>query len=106
MSSPPENIALVKPRLLKGMQDSGWQLALARRRMAARVEKVCRSFGFLPYDTPALEAREALLGPAPTAEQLRSIFSFENQDDEQVGLRFDLTVPLARAVSQSSQGEL
>jgi histidyl-tRNA synthetase len=98
--------ALVKPRLLKGLQDSSWQLALARRRMVERVEGVCRRFGFLPFDTPALEARDALLGPQPTREQLRGIFTFENQDDEVVGMRFDLTVPLARAVSQYTQGEL
>jgi histidyl-tRNA synthetase len=106
MAETPNTDPLVKPRLLKGMQDSSWQLALARRRMAQRVETVCRRFGFLPFDTPALESRDALLGPEPTREQLRNIFSFENQDEELVGMRFDLTVPLARAVSQYSQGEL
>src|SRR5690348_9730390 len=89
----------VSPRLLKGMQDSWPQLALARRRMVARIETVCRRFGFLPFDTPAMEARDALLGPAPSREQIGGIFTFINQDDEVLGLRFDLTVPLARVVS-------
>jgi histidyl-tRNA synthetase len=94
---------LVKAKLLKGMQDSWPELAYARRRMVVRIEEVCRRFGFLPLDTPALESRDALLGLDPSPEQLRSIFTFVNQDEEEVGLRFDLTVPLARVVSSYQQ---
>ncbi len=97
---------LVKARLLKGMQDGLPELTLARRVMLRRVEEVCRRFGFLPFDTPALELRDALLGPGPSAEQQRNIFCFSNQDEEEVGLRFDLTVPLARVVSTYTQGEI
>ncbi|MCB1216165.1 histidine--tRNA ligase [bacterium] len=93
----------VKPRLLKGMQDSWPELARARREMLSEIEAVCRNFGFLPLDTPIMEAREALLGPEPSAEQLASIFHFENQDKEQVGLRYDLTVPLSRLFCQNFQ---
>ena len=89
----------VKPRLLKGMQDGWPELASARRRMIAQIESVCQQFGFLPFDSPAMEALDALLGPEPTPEQLMGVFHFVNHDDEAVGLRYDLTVPLARIVS-------
>ncbi|MCB1219459.1 MAG: histidine--tRNA ligase [Planctomycetales bacterium] len=93
----------VKARLLKGMQDSWPELARARREMLSEIEAVCRTFGFLPLDTPVMEAREALLGAEPSAEQLANIFHFENQDKEQVGLRYDLTVPLSRLFCQNFQ---
>src|SRR4030042_1236856 len=89
----------VKPRLLKGMQDGWPELASARRRMIAQIEGVCQQFGFLPFDSPAMEALDALLGPEPTQEQLAGVFHFVNHDGEAVGLRYDLTVPLARIVS-------
>ena len=93
----------VKARLLKGMQDSWPELARARREMISEIEAVCKIFGFLPLDTPVMEAREALLGPDPSEEQLASIFHFENLDKEEVGLRYDLTVPLSRLFCQNFQ---
>ena len=93
----------VKPRLLKGMQDSMPELARARREMIRSIESVCASFGFLPLETPVMEARDALLGLEPSEEQLANIFHFENQDKEQVGLRYDLTVPLSRLFCQNFQ---
>jgi histidyl-tRNA synthetase len=90
----------VKPRLLKGMQDSWPELARARRKMLAVIAEVCERFGFLPFDTPSMEALETLLGLDPTEEQLVNIFHFTNNDDEEVGLRYELTGSLARVVSQ------
>lgn len=90
----------VKAQLLKGMQDSWPRLASARREMLAQIEPVCQRFGFLPFDTPALENVEALVGTEPTGDQLRGIFSFINQDKEHIGLRYEHTGPLARVVSQ------
>ena len=90
----------VKAQLLKGMQDSWPELARARNRMRAVITEVCEGFGFLPLDTPTLEAREALVGLDPTPEQLSNIFHFTNQDEVEVGLRYELTGSLARVVSQ------
>jgi histidyl-tRNA synthetase len=93
----------VKAKLLKGMQDGMPELARARRGMIAKIEAVCQRFGFLPLDTPVMEELDALLGPAPSAEAKAGIFTFRNQDGEDVGLRYDLTVPLARVFSQYRQ---
>src|SRR5437773_8498128 len=93
----------VKARLLKGMQDGMPELARARREMLATIERVCQRFGFLPLDTPAMEPLDALLGATPSAEARAGVFSFTNQDKEEVGLRYDLTVPLARVFAQYRQ---
>lgn len=98
MSNPKDN--RIKPRLLKGMQDSWPELARARLRMVALIADVCESFGFLPFDTPVLEALETLLGPTPSDDQLATVFHFTNPDGEDVGLRYELTASLARVVSQ------
>jgi len=90
----------VKPRLLKGMQDSWPDLARARRRMVALIAEICESFGFLPFDTPAMEALETLLGPEPSEDQLATVFHFTNLDGEDVALRYELTASLPRVVSQ------
>lgn len=90
----------IKPRLLKGMQDSWPELARARRQMVAETAEICESFGFLPFDTPAMEALEALLGPEPSDDQLATVFHFTNLDGENVALRYEMTASLARVVSQ------
>jgi histidyl-tRNA synthetase len=95
--------AKVKARLLKGMQDGLPEQAGPRRAMIAQIERVCQRFGFLPLDTPEMEALEVLLGPEPVAAAKADIFTFTNQDKEEVGLRYDLTVPLARVFSQYRQ---
>src|SRR5919205_2931677 len=61
--------------------------------------RVFRSFGFGPIDTPALEYLEILLGKGG-AETDKQLYSFQDHGGRDVGLRFDLTVPLARFAAQ------
>ncbi len=61
--------------------------------------RVYRSYGFSPIDTPALELLEILTGKG-SEETDRQIYRFEDHGGRQVGLRFDLTVPLARFAAQ------
>ncbi len=61
--------------------------------------RVYRSYGFNPIDTPALELLEILTGKG-SDETDRQIYRFEDHGGRQVGLRFDLTVPLARFAAQ------
>lgn len=64
------------------------------------VTETYRSFGFIPLDTPVLERREVLLAKAG-GETEHQIYFLENNSDD-LALRFDLTVPLARYVSEYS----
>ena len=53
----------------------------------------------MPIDTPALEYFEILTGKG-SEETDRQIYQFRDHGDRHVGMRFDLTVPLARYVAQ------
>jgi histidyl-tRNA synthetase len=70
----------------------------ARQKMIATIRQVYERYGFLPLDTPAQEYRVTLMGYGE--ENTKQIFGFINPEEEEVALRFDLTVPLARVVAQ------
>lgn len=93
----------IEPRLLKGFRDYGPKEQLARQQMFAKIQSVFERFGFLPLSTPALEYRDILMGKYGEDEKL--IYSFKDNGDRDVAMRYDLTVPLARYVAQN-QGQL
>ena len=72
---------------------------LARQRMIDTIRGVYELYGFSPLETPAVEYLDVLSGSAG-AEAQGQIFQATNPEGEQLGLRFDLTVPLSRVVSQ------
>jgi histidyl-tRNA synthetase len=62
---------------------------------------VFRNYGFAPIDTPALEYTEILLAKLEEgAEVQKQLYRFTDNGGRDVALRFDLTVPLARFISQ------
>ena len=72
---------------------------LARQEMVAIIRRVYELYGFVPLNTPAIEYLDILSGSAGQETQ-QSIFRVTNPEKEELGLRFDLTVPLARVVAQ------
>ena len=70
---------------------------LLRRALIERFRTVFERHGFEPIDTPALEHLEVLTGKAGENEKL--MYHFLDHGDRPVGLRYDLTVPLARFVA-------
>ena len=92
----------IKPRLSRGLRDLLPDTMLARQRLIDKVRKVYETYGFAPLDTPAIEYLDVLSGSAGQEAQ-QSIFRVSNPEEEQLGLRFDLTVPLSRVVSQYPQ---
>ncbi len=89
----------VQPRTLKGFRDFLPATMMPRERLIDTAKAVYRSYGFSPIDTPALEYLEILKGKG-SDETDRQIYEFEDHGGRQVGLRFDLTVPLARFAAQ------
>jgi histidyl-tRNA synthetase len=72
-----------------------------RRRceMIATIRTAYERFGFQPLETPVIEFEQTLTG-AKAGETGQRIFTFHHdEDDADLGLRFDLTVPLARFVA-------
>jgi histidyl-tRNA synthetase len=81
----------IEPRTLKGFRDFGLQEQMARQKLFAKIQNVFEQFGFLPLSTPALEYKEILMGKIGEDEKL--IYSFRDNGDRDVALRYDLTVP-------------
>jgi len=90
----------VKPRISRGLRDLLPEQLLARQWMIDKIRGVYELYGFLPLSTPAIEYRDVLLGSEAGDEAVRSIFFVSNPEQEKLGLRFDLTVPLARVIAQ------
>lgn len=89
----------VEPRLSRGLRDLLPNEMLARQKMVDTIRGVYESYGFVPISTPAVEFLDVLSGSAG-AEAQSSIFRVSNPEQEALGLRFDLTVPLARVIAQ------
>lgn len=89
---------MIEPKVLKGFRDSLPAQEITRQELISKVQKIFRSFGFVPIDTPALEYTEVLLGKGG-GETDKQMFRFMDNGNRDVALRFDLTVPLARYVA-------
>jgi len=89
---------LIEPRTLKGFRDYLPEIMIPRERLMETARRVYRSYGFSPIDTPALEYLEILSGKG-SDETDRQMYRFEH-GGRQVGMRFDLTIPLARFAAQ------
>lgn len=89
----------IKPRISRGLRDLLPESMMARQRLIDTVRKIYETYGFSPLDTPAIEYLDVLSGSAGQEAQ-QSIFRVANPERERLGLRFDLTVPLSRVVSQ------
>ena len=90
---------MIEPRTLKGFRDYLPEAMIPRERLIGTAQRVYRSFGYSPIDTPALEYLEVLKGKGGE-ESDRLIYEFKDHGGRDVGLRFDLTVPLARFAAQ------
>ncbi|MEM9411497.1 MAG: histidine--tRNA ligase [Planctomycetota bacterium] len=90
---------MIQPRTLKGFRDYLPESMIPRERLMETARSVYRSYGFVPIETPALEYSEILCGKG-SEETDRQMFRFEDHGGRDVGMRFDLTVPLARFVAQ------
>jgi histidyl-tRNA synthetase len=85
------------PQVLKGMRDFLPEQMLLRQHVISTFRTVFERYGFEPIETPVIEYLEVLTGKYGEDEKL--IYSFKDRGDRDVGLRYDLTVPLARFVA-------
>lgn len=86
-----------KPSILKGFRDYLPEQMILRQAIIGTFRDVFELHGFDPLDTPAIEYLEVLTGKAGENEKL--MYAFEDHGGRSVGLRYDLTVPLARVVA-------
>lgn len=89
----------IEPRTLPGFRDFLPEAMAVRKKVIKNFTSVFEKYGFLPLETPALEFQDILLGKyGEEAEKL--MYLFDDKGERKVGLKYDLTVPTARVVSQ------
>ena len=92
----------LKPRLPRGLVDRGPAEIAATRRMLERIQSVYERYGFEPVETPAIEFTDALGKFLPDQDRPNEgVFSFQDDDEQWLSLRYDLTAPLARYVAEN-----
>lgn len=84
---------------LKGFRDIFPQEKRQRDYVLAKILAVFKLFAFEPMETPTLEYAELLLGKYGT-ETDKLIYTFTDQGERKLGLRYDQTVPTARILAQ------
>ncbi len=97
---------MIDPRVASGLRDLLPATMIVRERALASFRETLASYGFVPIETPHIERMEVLTGKgAGSDEVLRQIYEVTNKGGErgELGLRFDLTVPLARFVARNIQ---
>jgi histidyl-tRNA synthetase len=94
----------LKARLPRGLADRGPAEIAATRRMIERIRDVYERYGFEPVETPAFEYTDALGKFLPDQDRPNEgVFSFQDDDEQWLSLRYDLTAPLARYVAENYQ---
>lgn len=84
---------------LKGFRDILPQEKRQRDWVLNQIIQTYQTFGFEPLETPTLEYADLLLGKyGEEADKL--VYTFEDQGERRVGLRYDQTVPVARILAQ------
>ena len=89
----------VEPRTLAGFMELLPSEQILFQQMKNTIEETYQQYGFLPIDTPIQELSEVLLAKAG-GETEKQIYRF-NKGDNDLSLRFDLTVPLAKYVAKN-----
>ena len=90
-------MAKMTPRTLSGFMELLPQPQQQMERMMQILRETYSLYGFIPLDTPIIEASEVLLAKGG-GETEKQIYRFQKGDAD-LALRFDLTVPLAKYVA-------
>ncbi|HEY8564789.1 MAG TPA: histidine--tRNA ligase [Beijerinckiaceae bacterium] len=92
----------LKARLPRGFVDRGPAELAATGRMLDAIRRVYESYGFEALETPLVEYTDALGKFLPDQDRPNEgVFSFQDDDEQWLSLRYDLTAPLARHVAEN-----
>ncbi len=102
MSDKPKKPQKLKARLPRGLEDRGPAAIAATREMVEKIRAVYERYGFEPVETPTFEYTDALGKFLPDQDRPNEgVFSFQDDDEQWISLRYDLTAPLARYVAEN-----
>src|SRR5690349_16782013 len=104
MTDKPSKPQKLKARLPRGLADRGPAEIAATRHMVEAIRVVFERYGFEPVETPTIEYTDALGKFLPDQDRPNEgVFSFQDDDEQWLSLRYDLTAPLARSVAENYQ---
>lgn len=86
----------------KGTKDFLQEEMVVREYVLDKIREIFGNYGFEPMETPAFE-EFGLLSAKSGEDVAKQIFKFEDKGGRIMGLRFDLTVPLARVIASNPQ---
>ncbi|SDI33487.1 histidyl-tRNA synthetase [Bradyrhizobium lablabi] len=102
MAEKPKKPQKLRARLPRGLEDRGPAAIAATRQMVEKIRDVYERYGFEPVETPAMEYTDALGKFLPDQDRPNEgVFSFQDDDEQWISLRYDLTAPLARYVAEN-----
>ncbi|MBG6162159.1 histidyl-tRNA synthetase [Labrenzia sp. EL_195] len=95
----------LKARLPRGFVDRSADDIRATDEMISKIQAVYEQYGFDPVETPAFEYTDCLGKFLPDTDRPNAgVFSVQDEDEQWMSLRYDLTAPLARHVSENING--
>ena len=95
---------LIAPRLPRGFEDRLPADISAVNAMTAKIRAVYERYGFDPVETPLLEYTDTLGKFLPDTDRPNAgVFSLQDDDEQWMSLRYDLTAPLARHFAEHFQ---
>jgi histidyl-tRNA synthetase len=104
MNDKPKKPQKLKARLPRGFVDREASDIRAVNEMTAKIREVYERYGFDPVETPLFEYTDALGKFLPDADRPNEgVFSLQDDDEQWMSLRYDLTAPLARHVAENFQ---
>lgn len=93
---------LIAPRLPRGFEDRLPAEISAVNAMTAKIRAVYERYGFDPVETPLLEYTDTLGKFLPDTDRPNAgVFSLQDDDEQWMSLRYDLTAPLARHFAEN-----
>lgn len=90
----------IKPQTLKGFNDYFSDDMRIRNFIRDSFRELAQEYGFEPLETPALEYSELILGQSG-AEAEKLYYKFKDNGDRDVMLKYELMIPMCRAVAQN-----
>ena len=92
----------LRARQARGFADRSPEDIRATDAMVAKIKAVYERYGFDPVETPLVEYTDALGKFLPDSDRPNEgVFSFRDDDEQWLSLRYDLTAPLARHVAEN-----
>ncbi|MBN1941614.1 MAG: histidine--tRNA ligase [Candidatus Diapherotrites archaeon] len=94
----------MKFQTVRGMQDFLPEKARKKQAIEDLIRREFEAYGFDPLETPIVEDFNLLAAKGSAGEEIKNeIYYFKDKSNRELGLRFDLTVPLARVVANNPQ---